>query len=142
LKEEEQRILGIEIVKGAEFCSRKCFLDYCKDYEKHEKFRQEKKKENRGKIEYGQLLISKVQDEITSLIEKIDKLEKKELELEMIPPERIREEKEKVGFFRRLFQKIGLAEKTDPASLLEKVKKQKGELENRLESSRNRLKSA
>ncbi|CAI2167682.1 18445_t:CDS:2 [Funneliformis geosporum] len=140
LKEEEQRILGIEIVKGAEFCSRKCFLDYCKDYEKHEKFRQEKKKENRGKIEYGQLLISKVQDEITSLIEKIDKLEKKELELEMIPPERIREEKEKVGFFRRLFQKIGLAEKTDSASLLEKVKKQKGELENRLEASRNRLK--
>src|SRR4051794_5561805 len=141
LKEEEQRILEIEVVKGAEFCSRKCFLDYCKEYKKHEKLRHEEKKKNRKKIEHDQLLISETQDEITSLIERIDELEKKELRLELVPPEKVREEREKVGFFRRLFQKLGLAKQTDSASLLERVRKEKAELEEKLETSRDRLKS-
>jgi hypothetical protein len=142
LKEEEQRILEIEVVKGAEFCSRKCFLDYCKDYKRHDRLLQGKKKENRKKIEHDQLVISKTQEEITSLIEEIDKLEKRELELELVSPEKIREEKLKVGFFRRLFQRLGWAEKTDSASQLERVKKRKAELEEKLEASRDRIKSA
>nr|CAG8528829.1 11833_t:CDS:2 [Entrophospora candida] len=141
LKEEEQRILEIEVVKGAEFCSRKCFLEYCKEYKKHEKIRQEEKKKNRKKIEHDQLLISETQEEITSLIERIDKLEKKELALELVSPERVREEKAKVGFFRRLFQKLGLVKKTDSASLLEMVREEKAKLEDKLEASRDKLKS-
>jgi len=140
LREEEQRIWGIEIAKGAEFCSRKCFLNYCKEYRRYEEIREEEKKKNRKRIENDQVLISKIQSKITNLIERIDKLEKKELELELTPPEKIQEETEKVGFFRRLLQKLGLVKKTDAASLLETVKKNKSELESELESSQKELK--
>ena len=140
LREEEQRIWGIEIAKGAEFCSRKCFLNYCKEYRRYEELREEEKKRNRKRIEDDQNLIGKIQNKITNLIEKIDKLEKKELELELTPPEKIQEETEKVSFFRRLLQKLGLVKKTDAASLLEKVKKNKSELENELEATQKELK--
>ena len=44
LKAEEQNTLGIEIAKGAAFCSQECLLSYCKEYRKHEELRQKERK--------------------------------------------------------------------------------------------------
>nr|CAG8433654.1 12616_t:CDS:2 [Entrophospora candida] len=118
LREEEQRIWEIDIAKGAEFCSRKCFLNYCKEYRRHQELRQKEKKENRKRIEHDQVLISKIQSKITNLIERIDKLEKKEMELELTPPEKIQEENKKI----------------------EEVKAEKSKLESELEVSQGELK--
>lgn len=125
LKKEEQKVLNIEVIEGAEFCSQECLLSYCKEYKNREKLRQEEEKKSEAKIASDRKLVTEIQGKIGNLVKRINELEGKEKELEL-SVENIRgEENKNIGFFRRLGQKIGLAKKTTPHSLLEEAKKKK-----------------
>src|SRR2546423_794459 len=53
LTKEEQKVLEVEIVEGAGFCSRDCLLGHCKEHKSREKIRQGEEKKNEEKIESG-----------------------------------------------------------------------------------------
>src|SRR5947199_1875266 len=82
LKEEEQKVLGIETPRGAEFCSQECLLGYCKEYKNREKIRQEEEKKRREKIESDRNLVTKIREEMTKMMREINNLESREKELE------------------------------------------------------------
>jgi len=113
--------LEIEIVEGAGFCSQDCLLGHCKEYKNRENIRQEEEKKNEEKIESGKRLVTQIQLAIVDLTNRINKLEKKErgleLDIDVLPSE------EKVGFFRRIAQNLGLAKKNSPHDRLAEVRR-------------------
>ncbi|CFW93041.1 protein of unknown function [endosymbiont DhMRE of Dentiscutata heterogama] len=139
LKVEEQNTLGIEIVEGAAFCSQECLLNYCKEYKNREKMRQEEEKRNKEKIARDRQMITEIQGQIASLTARINRLEQRERELELLPEGDQVERPENDGFWRRLGQKLGLVKKPSPLSRLERVRKLKGELSIQLEKTGEKL---
>ncbi|CAG8583337.1 9068_t:CDS:1 [Cetraspora pellucida] len=139
LKMEEQNTLGIEIVEGAAFCSQECLLNYCKEYKNREKMRQEEEKKNKEKIARDRQMITEIQGQIANLTSRINRLEQRERELELLPESYQVERPENTGFWRRLGQKLGLAKKPSPLSRLERVRKLKGELSIQLEKTGEKL---
>src|SRR6185369_16485711 len=107
LKVEEQNTLGIEIAEGAAFCSQECLLNHCKEYKNREKLRQVEEKRNKEKIASDKKMITEIQEQRANLTERINRLEKRERELELSPEGDQVERPENVGFFRRLGQKLG-----------------------------------
>ncbi|CAG8741221.1 36916_t:CDS:2, partial [Racocetra persica] len=139
LKVEEQNTLGIEIAEGAAFCSQECLLNYCKEYKNREKMRQEEEKRNKEKIARDRQMITEIQGQIASLTARINRLEQRERELELLPEGDQVERPENDGFWRRLGQKLGLVKKPNPLSRLERVRKLKGELSIQLEKTGEKL---
>ncbi|CAG8559507.1 9409_t:CDS:2, partial [Cetraspora pellucida] len=139
LKVEEQNTLGIEIVEGAAFCSQECLLNYCKEYKNREKMRQEEEKRNKEKIARDRQMITEIQGQIASLTARINRLEQRERELELLPEGDQVERPENDGFWRRLGQKLGLVKKPNPLSRLERARKLKGELSIQLEKTGEKL---
>jgi len=139
LKVEEQNTLGISIPEGAAFCSQECLLNYCKEYKNREKLRQEEEKRNKEKIAKDRRAITEIQGRIADLTERINRLERRERELELLPESDQIENPENVGFFRRLGQKLGLAKKPHSLSKLERLRKIKGELNIQLEKTGEEL---
>ena len=137
LTKEEQGVLEIEIVEGAGFCSQDCLLNHCKEYKNREKSRQEEEKKNEEKIESGKRLITQIQLAIGDLMDKVNRLEKKEKELELdidiLPVE------ESAGFFRRIAQNLGLAKKITPRAKLAEIKRKKARLKMGLEKKNEEL---
>lgn len=139
LKEEEQKVLGVETPEGAEFCSQECLLGHCKEYKNREKMRQEEEKKHREKIESDKKLVTKIQEEMTEMTKRINNLESKERELELSTNSDLYQTKESPGFFRRLGQKIGFIKKDSTVSSLEEIRKKKGELKTKLERTEEKL---
>ena len=139
LKVEEQNTLGIEIAEGAVFCSQECLLNYCKEYKNREKLRQEEEKRNKEKIAKDRKAITEIQGQIANFTERINRLERRERELELSPEGSQIESLENVGFFRRLGQKLGFIKKPHPLSKLERLRKIKGELNIQLEKTGEEL---
>jgi hypothetical protein len=137
LTKEEQGVLEIEIVEGAGFCSQDCLLGHCKEYKNRDKTRQEEEKKNEEKIASGKRLITQVQLAIGDLMNKVNRLERKEKELELdidiLPSE------EKIGFFRRMAQNLGLAKKNSPHAKLAEIKRKKARLKMELEKKNEEL---
>jgi hypothetical protein len=75
------------------------------------------------------------------LTKRINELERKERELELLPESNQVERPEKTGFFHRLGQKLGLVKKSTP-SKLERVRKLKQKLNIQLEKSEDDLKKS
>lgn len=98
LSREEQNTLGIEITKGATFCSQKCLLDYCKEYKNREKLRQEEEKRSKEKIDKDRQMVTEIQKQMSHLTERINRLERKERELELTPESDQIEKPENAGF--------------------------------------------
>jgi hypothetical protein len=142
LSKREQSTLGIELAEGVSFCSQKCLWGHCKEYKKREKMRQEEREKIRNKIEKDREVVTEIQGQITNITEKINKLQKREWELELLPESGSAEKPEKPGFFRRLGQKLGLAKKPNPLSKIERVRKLKEELNVQLEKNEEKLKTA
>ena len=105
LKKEEQVVLAIEVVEGAEFCSQECLLNYCKEYKKREKSRQDEEEKNKEKIANDRQLVTQIQARLGMLVKKINDLERKERELEITVQMTLPEEKK--GFFYSLGQRLG-----------------------------------
>jgi len=139
LKVEEQNTLGIEIAEGAAFCSQECLLGYCKEYKNREKLRQEEGKRSKEKIEKDKVMIGEIQGRIANLTERINRLERRERELELAPENDQIEKPENRGFWHRFGQKLGLAKKPNPLSRLERIRKIKGELNIQLEKAGEEL---
>ena len=139
LKAEEQNTLGIEIAEGAVFCSQECLLNHCKEYKNREKLRQAEEKKNKEKIAQDKKMITEIQGQMANLTERINRLERRERELELSPEGDQVERPENAGFFRRLGQKLGLVKKPNPLSKLERVRKLKGELNIQLEKKGEEL---
>ena len=139
LKVEEQNTLGISIPEGAAFCSQECLLNYCKEYKNREKLRQEEEKRNKEKIAKDRRAITEIQGRIADLTERINRLERRERELELLPESDQIENPENVGFFRRLGQRLGLVKKPHSLSKLERLRKIKGELNIQLEKTGEEL---
>ena len=137
LTKEEQEVLEIEIVEGAGFCSQDCLLNHCREYKNRDKIRQEEEKENEEKIRSGKKLITQIQLVVSELIDKINKLEKKEEELELNIDTLSSEEK--TGFFRRVMQGLGLVKKNDPHTRLAEIKSKRIRLEKKLEKKSEEL---
>ncbi|MEG7979095.1 MAG: hypothetical protein NY202_04275 [Mollicutes bacterium UO1] len=140
LRAEEQSALRIDITEGAVFCSQQCLLSYCKEYKNREKMRQDEEKKIKEKIENDRRVVTEIQERIDHLTERINKLERRERELELLPSENL-VEKENNGFWHRLGQKLGLAKKPNPLSKLEMVRKRKEELKFELERSEEERKN-
>ena len=104
--------------------------------------RQEEREKIRNKIERDRKVVTEIQGQITSLTEKINKLQRREWELELLSESGQAEKPEKVGFFRRLGQKLGLAKKSNPLSRVERLRKLKEELNAQLEKNEEKLKTA
>ena len=138
LGKEEQEVLGIDIPKGAEFCSQECLTGYCKEYKNREKIRQEKERENKSKIEEGKKEVAKIQMSIANLMRRLNKLERKKSLLEL-SKESFQERSKNIGFFRRLGQNLGLLKDNSPRSLLERINKTKAILEIQLEENNSKL---
>jgi len=83
LEKEEQKVLNIEVIEGAEFCSQECLLGYCKEYRKREKLRQEEEEKRKIKIESDRKLVTEIQGKIGNLVKRINELERKGRELEL-----------------------------------------------------------
>jgi len=122
LGKEEQEVLGIDIPKGAEFCSQECLAGYCKEYKNRERLRSEKERENKNKIEEGKKEVAKIQMNIANLMKRLNKLERKKNQLEL-SKEIFREGSKNIGFFRRIGQNLGLLKDNSPRSLLERINK-------------------
>ncbi|CAI2173981.1 254_t:CDS:2 [Funneliformis geosporum] len=117
LKAEEQKAYGVEIPEGAA-----------------------EKVKIREKVERDRKEINEIQGQITNFTERINRLKRKEKELELLPESNPVEHPKKVGFFRRIGQSLRLVKKPNPLSKLERVKKLKEELNIQLENSEKRLK--
>jgi len=122
LGKEEQEVLGIDIPKGAEFCSQECLAGYCKEYKNRERLRSEKERENKNKIEEGKKEVAKIQMNIANLMKRLNKLERKKNQLEL-SKEIFRGRGKNIGFFRRFGQNLGLLKDNSPRSLLERINK-------------------
>ncbi|CAH1755721.1 4973_t:CDS:2 [Entrophospora sp. SA101] len=129
LRAEEQNTLGIEIAEGAAFCSQECLLGYCKEYKNREKLRQEEGKRSKEQIEKDKMMVSEIQGRIANLTKRINKLERREYELELTPESDQIEKTENKG----------LVKKPNPLSRLERVRKLKGELNIELEKAGEEL---
>ena len=139
LKVEEQNTLGIVIPEGAAFCSQECLLSHCKEYKNREKLRQAEEKRNKEKITQDKKMITEIQGRMASLTERINRLERRERELELLPEGNQIEKPEEAGFLRRLGQKLGLVRKPHPLSKLERIRKLKEELNIELEKTGEEL---
>jgi len=73
------------------------------------------------------------------LTERINRLERREHELELSPESDQIEKPENEGFWCRFGQKLGLVKKPNPLSKLERVRKLKGELNLELEKAGEEL---
>jgi len=142
LKKEEQAVLGIEIPEGAEFCSQECLLDYCKEYRDKEKFRQDEEKKNKEKIENDRRRVTEIQEKIGNLVKRINNLERKERELELLEKNSRGEEKRSLGFFGRIWLRLGLIKENDPRILLQNSKDKKVNLSIELERENEKLQKA
>ena len=140
LGQEEKKVLEIELVEGAEFCSQECLLNYCKEYKNWKKLHHEEEKKNKEKIEQDKKIITEIQGKIENLIIKINRLEKKERELEL--SEGFNRQAKKKGFLHRLGRKLGLVKEESLHQVWEKTKKQKENLKNKLEELHNELQKA
>jgi hypothetical protein len=125
---EEQKVLEVEIVEGAGFCSQECLLGHCKEYKKWVKLRQEEEEKIEEKIESNKRLVARIHLAIGNLRSKVNRLAKKEKELALgidtFPSEK------KVGFFRQIAQNLGLAKKeSSPNDKLVEYKRQRKILE-------------
>lgn len=137
LTREEQRVLEIEIVEGAGFCSQACLLEHCKEHKNREKLRQEEERRSEEKIESGKRLVTKVQLAIGDLISRINRLERREKELELeidnFPSE------ERAGFFRRIAQSLGLVKKIGLHDKLAEIKRKRVRLKIELDKKNEEL---
>ncbi|WNE40557.1 MAG: hypothetical protein mread185_000014 [Mycoplasmataceae bacterium] len=143
LEEKNNKILGIEIDEKAEFCSQECLLSYCKEYKKKEELRQNEEKKIKGNIENNKKLVSEIQNKMTGLTNELNRLSRKETELELNFDNYSTPKKEEaVGFFKRFAQRLGLVKKSDDISPLERVKRKKIEVREQLKISEEELKKA
>jgi len=134
--------MEVEVVEGAEFCSQACLLGYCEEYKSREALYQKEEKKTKKKIENCKNLVSEYMKEKTNLTERINKLRKREKELELSLSD-IQLDEPKPGFFRRLGQKLGLVrEKVSPQSKLEEIRRGKTRIEIELDKVDQNLKKA
>ncbi|CAG8638201.1 6162_t:CDS:1, partial [Ambispora gerdemannii] len=126
LAKEEQTVLAIEVLEGAEFCSQECLLGYCKEYKNREKLRVEEKKKNEEKIAEDTRVLTEAQTRVARLQGKINELERKEQEMELLRKEGIdAAEEKKPSSWQRFWQKVGLAKKTSLPLTRESLKREK-----------------
>lgn len=121
---EEQEILEVKIIEGAGFCSRDCLLNHCKEYKNREEIRQEGDKKIEERIESNKKLITQIYLVIGNLRNRINNLIKREkelkLDIDILPSE------EKIGFFRRVAQNLGLVKKeSSPSDKLAEIKRKR-----------------
>jgi len=58
-------------------------LNYCKEYKNREKLRQAEEKRNKEKIAQDKKMITEIQGQMANLTERINRLERRERELEL-----------------------------------------------------------
>lgn len=83
-----------------------------------------------------------MQEQSSELTDRINELEKREKELELLPGSDYVEKKENIGFFHRLGQKLGLVKKAGSLSKLEKVRRLKEKLSAQLNEKDEELKKS
>jgi hypothetical protein len=142
LSKREQNTLGIELAEGTAFCSQKCLWSHREEYKKREELRQKEREKIENKVERDRKKVTEIQGQITDLTERINKLQKREWELELSPENSQVEKPENAGFFRRLGRKLGLVKKPNPLSKIERIRKLKEELNVQLEKNEEKLKTA
>ena len=143
LKKEDQMILNIKLAEGVKFCSGGCLESYRIEHENQKRFRQEIVEKIQKKVVESKEILTKAQNRVTKLRAKVNELEEKEWRIKLLQKEGIyNPQTEKVGFWKRLGQKLGLVKSTSQSSELAVIKEQKIRLKMELEAANEELKKA